>query len=374
MERFSSSARCFFTLSELISSMSRRPVSSPSPASQTTLLALSSLHIRLEVLEKEHQWLLKQIKRKRTELKNFVEQMRSLATEIFHRGTPKFTQLTDIDREIHTLFDEIFSTRKFGKQTKKNIEEIYRSLQIARIISPNFQNDEDEDAELDELFETPENENDFSRSSQAESHQHYETQQVESPFTAKTDESRKVRQTFLKLAEIFHPDKVTDNETQMRHTEIMKEINKAYQEGDLARLLEIEQQHKAGEAISSNNEDDLSRICTRIEQENEFLKTQYEKLKAELRLVKNSPEGEMVSDCRKAVKKGIDPVAQMLEQVESEIRVISEIRDFVKDFREQKITIKEFLYGPPILNRMKQEMMEDLLEQMFGDLGEIVVF
>jgi hypothetical protein len=45
----------------------------------------------------------------------------------------------------------------------------------------------------------------------------------------------------------------------MRHTEIMKEINKAYQEGDLARLLEIERRYQVGETIDSNSEDDLTR-------------------------------------------------------------------------------------------------------------------
>jgi hypothetical protein len=38
------------------------------------------------------------------------------------------------------------------------------------------------------------------------------------------------------------------------------------------------------------------------------------------------------------------------------------------------MTIKEFLYGPPILRQNNQEMMEDLIEQMFGDLGGVIVF
>ncbi len=344
------------------------------PATTTTTLALSSIHIRLEAIEKEHQWLLKQIKRKQTELNNFVEQMRSLATDIFHRGSPSFKKLAELDQQIHTLFEEIFTTRKFGKKTKKDVEGIYRNLQMAGIISPKLSNNED-DAELDQLFEVDETDNFDSQSPQEENYQHQETQQ-EIGFSsgAKADGSRNVRQAFLRLAEIFHPDKVTDGETQMRHTEIMKEINKAYQEGDLARLLEIERKHQAGESVESNSEDDLTRKCTRLEQENEFLKTQYENLKRELRLVKHSPEGAMVSDCRKANREGIDPVGQMLEQVESEIEVIGDIRDFVKDFREQKISIKEFLYGPPVLRQRNQEMMEDLLEEMLGDLDRIVVF
>ncbi len=346
---------------------------SPSPANPTTTLALSSLHIRLEALEKEHQWLLKQIKRKRTELNNFVEQMRSVATDIFHRGTPSFKQMAELDQEIHALFDEILTTRKFGKQTQQKIEEIYHSLQLAGIISPKA-NNEETDSELDELFETNEQENDFSGSHQ-EQRDYEEGQQGREISSAnRTDESRKVRQTFLRLAEIFHPDKVTDSETQMRHTEIMKEINKAYQEGDLARLLEIEQQHEVGESIDSNSENDLTKRCTRIEQENEFLKNQYENLKRELRLVKNTPEGEMLSDCRKATKEGIDPIGQMLEQVESEIKIIADIRNFVNDFKEQKITIKEFISGPPILRQMNQRMVEDLLEQMFDDFENTMAF
>ncbi len=82
----------------------------------------------------------------------------------------------------------------------------------------------------------------------------------------------------------------------------------------------------------------------------------------------------IVADCRKIAKEGIDPIDQMLGQVESEIQVISHIRDFVKDFREQKITIKEFLCGPTILQQMNEEVMEDLLEQMLEELSARIVF
>ncbi len=66
----------------------KSPNSSDSPTSPA--LALSSLHFRLQALEEEHQWLLKQIGRKRNELKKFLDQMRSLATEIFQRGQPLY--------------------------------------------------------------------------------------------------------------------------------------------------------------------------------------------------------------------------------------------------------------------------------------------
>ena len=49
----------------------------------TSTLSLSTLHERFQALEKEHQWFLKQIKRKRTEVNNFVNQMRNIALEMY---------------------------------------------------------------------------------------------------------------------------------------------------------------------------------------------------------------------------------------------------------------------------------------------------
>ncbi|MGM3309356.1 J domain-containing protein [Anabaena sp. WFMT] len=350
-----------------------RKTKSASPTNQVPLLALSELHIHLEGLEKEHQSLLKQIKRKRTELNNFVEQMRSLATEVFHQATPCFKKMADLDQEIHALFKEIFTTRKFGKQTQKHIEGLYLNLQMSGIISPKSAKQEDDDTELDQLFENPE-ENDENKNNQGRHHYWESQHEAESTSASRTEESRKIRQTFLKLAEIFHPDKVQDSETHKSHTEIMKEINKAYQEGDLARLLEIERQHQLGESIDSNSEDDLTRRCNNLEQQNEILKTQYEKLKQELRLAKNTPEGTMVSDSRKAAKQGINSVDLMLETLESQINIIVDIRDFIKDFREQKITIKEFLAGPPSLRSSREDMIEELLEEMMQELGGVIIF
>jgi hypothetical protein len=339
-----------------------------------TPLALSDLHLQLEGLEKEHQSLLKQIKKKRTELNNFVEKMRSLATEVFQRVSPNMKKMAELDTEIHGLFTEILTTRKMGKQTQKNIQSLYRSLQMGGIISYKHIEEEEEEnddnEELNELFE-----NDDSQENHQRRRQFWEAEQdSQSPTVPRTDDSRKIRQTFLRLAEIFHPDKVKDNETQMTHTEIMKEINKAYKEGDLARLLEIERKYEVGETIDNNSEDDLTRKCKNIEQQNQILKNQYDKLKQELRLAKNTPEGSMVADYKKAAKQGVDCIELMLETMQTQTKIVTEIRDFVQDFKDKKITIKEFLAGPQSLRSMKEDMMEELLEKMMEEFGGMMDF
>ena len=340
--------------------MTRR-ASTAKRTATTTTLAPSAVHIRLDGLESEHERLLKQIKKKRHEVTKFVEQMRSYATEIYQKTTPKVQKITVLNQEIHTLFKEILTNKKLGKPAKRKITEIYRSLQSAGIISYEFKDDEEDIIEDD--FEESEEDR-----PPHEYHQHQSQTGFESPSATRSDESKKIRSYFLRLAEIFHPDRASDSETQAKHTEIMKEINIAYQEGDLARLLEIEQLHQVGETIESNSDSDLTRKCDRLEKQIEFLKNQYEGLKRELREYKKSREGSIVTDCRKAQKQGVDPINEITEQIDYQIKIISEIRDYVKDFETSKMSIKEFLRGPEVLRSLKEEMMEDLLEQMFQDM------
>jgi hypothetical protein len=63
-----------------------------------TDLALSSFHLRFDELPKYHQWLLKQIQKKRKELNNFLEQMPKIAVEIIQKIS-RF--IKNRNREIH---------------------------------------------------------------------------------------------------------------------------------------------------------------------------------------------------------------------------------------------------------------------------------
>ncbi|MEA5511016.1 molecular chaperone DnaJ [Crocosphaera sp. UHCC 0190] len=350
--------------------MPRPSAKQPSTPSSPTTLAPSSFHLRRQVLEEEHEWLLKQIKRKRNELKKFLDQMRSIATEIFQRGNPLYQQLIELDTEIHGLFDEILTGRKLGKKSQKDIISVYHSLQFMGVLSPKFDDDDDDDVFNDsseDNFNDEQAENFFNQNSHQE-----QSEETDRENPIKSSASRHIRQTFIKLASLFHPDRVTDSETQMHHNEIMKEVNRAYQEGDLARLLEIERQHHLAEDIDINNatSSEIERQCQQRERDNQLLKTQYETLKEELRIARNTPEGEMVKDYRACQKEGLDAVGEMLSEMEAQVKTVEEIRDFVRNFRDKKITIKDFLKGPtsltPKTKEDPEEMLEMLLEELLG--------
>lgn len=336
----------------------------------TGTLGLSDLHLRMDGLEQEHQWLLKQIKRKRSELNNFIEQMRTVATKIFHSSTPKVREMMELDQEIHRLFQQIFTKLKLSKKNRRTVQEIYEELQLIGIISYREDDEDELEQELEDLFDHAE---EFSRHERESGSGYYdrvdESDDDSNDGKARnSEEARQIRQVFLKLAAIFHPDKANDDSAQALHTEVMKEINRAYQEGDLARLLEIEQQHELGEIIDNNSEDDLTRRCKILEKNNGLLKNQYEDLKRELRQVKNTSEGQLVTDYRKAKKEGVDAIALMLNEVDKKLNLTKNVHSFVKDFLDQKITIQDFIAGPPCLRTNRRDITEEMMEQIFAEL------
>ncbi len=341
------------------STTTRQTVAPTSVAASSDMLALSDLRIRLEFLERDNEKLLKQIAKKRTELNNLIAKIREIGVEVAQRSAPILQQLLELDEKIHAVFTELFSGKKLGKQTRKNIEKIYYTLQISGLISSkSIDFDDDEPAEVDE--DEWDAEDFFGRQRRSSFNSESEPPQLD------RDELKKIRQIFLKLADVFHPDKTLDDHDREYRTEVMKEINQAYESGDLAKLLAIEKKHDLGEIIDRDNEDDLTRRCARIERENEFLNSQFANLKQEISQTKKTPEGSIVAEYKKMTKHGLDPIGEMVSETESQIKVIAEIHQFVIDFRDRKITIKDFMKGPASFQQMQQVSSEEILMELFA--------
>ncbi|AFY74120.1 DnaJ-class molecular chaperone with C-terminal Zn finger domain [Synechococcus sp. PCC 7502] len=344
--------------------MARKPKASTRnavapPDNSSNELDLSELRVRLNFLEKENAKLLQQIEKKRTELNKLTDGINELGIKIRQHTIPIMQQLLELNGQIHAVFTEIFTGRKLGKQSRQNIESVYYSLQASGLISPKREPNHKNMFEFN--FDFPEGEPD-------EEYKQQRSQREIKQDAEKLDreELKKIRQTYLRLAEIFHPDKLTDAEDKEYYTEVMKEVNQAYQTGDLAKLLAIEKQQELGQIINRNSTDELSRQCAKVEAENAFLKSQFENLKRELRTTKNTNEGGMASEYKKITKLGIDPIAEAVEGMEAQVKMTEEIYKFVTDFRDRRITIKEFLKGPATLTLHHQISDEELLEMLFS--------
>ncbi len=321
-------------------------------------LGLSDLRVRLNFLEKENSKLIKQIESNRTKLNNLNNSIKEVGIQIAQRIAPFRQKMLELDAQIHAVFQEIFTGRKLGKKSRRDIETVYYHLQIDGIISPKHL------PTVSDIFEEIFDHDDDSEDEpnwdgyRERAHQQF----VEDIPKPDRDELKKIRQLFLRLADSFHPDKVTDAAEKEYRTEIMKEINLAYQNGDLARLLAIEKQQELGVIIDRDSSDDLTRHCAKVEAENNYLKEQLETLKRQLKLTKKTQQGEMTAVFKKISKYGGDPIGEALLEVESQIEIIEQMHQFVVDFRDRRITIKEFLRGPEFLRQQQMSEEELMLE------------
>jgi len=320
-------------------------------------LGLSDLRVRLNFLEKENSKLIKQIESNRTKLHNFNESIKDVGIQIAQRVAPLRQKMWELDEQLHAVFQEILTGRKLGKKSRKDIESVYYALQCDGVISPKHLPTDSEDLEDD-------HDDDFNGNDDWHHHRGQSHQQIlEDIPKPDRDELKKIRQLFLRLADSFHPDKVTDPAEKEYRTEIMKEINLAYQDGDLARLLAIEKQQELGLIIDRDSSDDLTRHCAKVEAENTYLKEQLETLKQQLKMTKKSEQGEITAVFKKISKYGGDPIADALREAETQISAIEQTYQFVVDFRDRRMTIKEFLKGPTAL--MPQQMTDEELMAEF---------
>jgi hypothetical protein len=317
-------------------------------------LGLSDLRVRLNFLEKENSKLIKQIESNRTKLNNLNDSIKEVGIQIAQRVAPFRQKMLELDEQIHTVFQEILTGRKLGKKSRKDIETVYYHLQFDGVISPKHLPMESDILENDDESEAEPKWDSY----KGQSHQ----QVMEDIPKPDRDELKKIRQLFLRLADSFHPDKVTDEAEKEYRTEIMKEINLAYQDGDLARLLAIEKQQELGAIIDRDSSDDLTRHCAKVEAENTYLKDQLQTLKQQLKLTKKTQQGEMTAVFKKISKYGGDPIGEALREVESQISIIEKMHQFVIDLRDRRITIKEFLRGPEFLRQQQMSEEELMLE------------
>lgn len=299
-------------------------------------LGISDLRNRLNFLEKENSKLIKQIETSRTKLINLNNSIKEVGIQINQRVAPFRNKMLELDTQIHAAFQEIFTGRKLGKKSRKDIETVYNQLQSDGLISSKSLPIEHLESDTSENDDDDDEPNDRNRS---RSHQ----QILEDLPKPDRDELKKIRQLFLRLADNFHPDKVTDEAEKEYRTEIMKEINLAYQDGDLARLLAIEKQQEVGVIIDRDSSDELTRHCAKVEAENTYLKEQLETLKRQLKLTKRTQQGEMTAFFKKITKYGGDPMDEALHNIEHQIEMVEQIQQFVVDFRDRRITVNEFL-------------------------------
>lgn len=319
----------------------------------------SAAQLRLESLEQERERLLREIEKKRATREVVEREGRDAASEIAAKLRPLRGAYVETLRDLRAIFQALLGDdSRLNKRDKARVRRLYGH------ILPDLE--QASGAERDER-----DTDDFSEHDAGGERRARDDDGSEAGYSA-TKPSEKdgglLRSLFRKLAVALHPDKVQDAKERDALTAVMKEVTRAYEGRDVARLVEIERTWLA-QAPVPDRELDVARRITELLSANKELRRQLRALTAELKELKQSLPCSPSTRRRGKAGERRSEVDELIEQAERELGELRQLRDFAQRFVDGHIHITEFLLGPELLSDDDdpfEQMLAEVLEAMTG--------
>lgn len=323
---------------------------------------------QLAALTFEHGRLLKAIADKKNEHARFDRDLHNTASGLL--GVEPIREETlAVERQIHRLFRDLMARKGQNRKARRAIGLVYEMLQDQGVLSPE---DQDRPGDLDDSRENDPGDQPFDaqhgRGDSAPGWGHGGRHPAPPPppgaggFSARrpsdAEGDRSLRGLFRRLAMAMHPDRVADAAEKVRRTEAMKEITRAYEERDLARLLHLEQTWMNAGVLDAEGtpDDSLARKVAHLERMNQDLRAQLRALAQALRELRRSPAGALHLELRREAQRAqrhagrssrsVDPVAALMAEAKMALCSLQDLRAFVMAFRDGNLTLDAFMRGP----------------------------
>jgi hypothetical protein len=339
--------------------MTRRPKTaagaarppSAGPAAAAAGLALHEAATRLQALLRERARLLREVQKKKLYLERAREQAARAATAAVTVMAPLIQRHDALTAELSALFAELLAPGRISVRARKQVEKLRQLLVLQGILSAGESGVLDsEPPAVDEPAR--EQRRDPPRGARAGA-KHAPGPAPEVAGAEQVGQQRRsLRELFRSLAKAVHPDQARHDDDRERRTEVMKEVTRAYEDGDLARLLELESSWQSEQSVSDAG-DSIAR-CRELERINRELLDQVRRLTRQTRDLKR--------DALEAAM-GLSPV-ELAEQASRELDELDEICRFIEKLRDGRMTAAELARGPRSL-RGDREL--ELLEQLFAE-------
>jgi hypothetical protein len=276
-------------------------------------------------LLRERARLLREAQKQKLRLEQFKQKASRDAQEAVAKMAPLVERHRALVTELSALFNELLAEGRLSARARKQVAKIRRTLEAQGLLSPvgDFADDDD-------LGSSPDDD--------AWSHQRRREDTFEPEVASARQpgqQQRSLRDIFRNLARAVHPDRAGHDGERARRTEVMKEVTRAYEEGDLARLIELESAWQSQQAPTGAEDSEVR--CRELERINRELLDQVRELTRELRDIKR--------DAREA-SFGLSP-DELAEQAGRELDDFEGICEFLRKFRDGKITLAELVRGPP---------------------------
>lgn len=318
----------------------------------------------LIALMREREKLLAQIARKKQSLDKQVSSIDELQVHLARAQEgmlPLMEQGKKAEQEVHQLFAGLLTKGRLKRQEQRLVREVYDQLQRGGVISPA------PDAVGEDVPDWMHD--DFEPCSCGE---HHPSQGSPDGFASARRSAAKgassLRDIFRRLAIAIHPDRSQTDEDRDHRTEAMKEVTRAYQDGDLARLVELEKAWLSADKAPVETHDEPERRCANLERTNRELRKQLRELERELRELKHSGPVLVAEELGIRGRNSAARVEGLVAEMQGSLDRLHKLRDFVRSFVDGRITFDAFMKGPDFGVSHAEEEVDDM------DLADLDAF
>ena len=311
---------------------------------------------RYSTLLKERERLLRGIRTKKQKLERALETSEAAREAVLERLGPFLERHDATTAEIRALFEELLAPGRLAARAAKLVAKVRQTMASLGFLGQLDELDDDDDEQSRDDGEGPPDRGErsgyppFGDEEPTSEHGQRDVRSAEQRGQAKDQES--LRAVFRRLVVASHPDRASNEADRERRTEALKLATQAYEQGDLARLLELEAAWRRGQSLPPAGSTEAS--CRELELVIRQLRAQASQLQRELRGAQASA----------TLTPDAEPIAQALAEAEQDVEQLEAIRNFVLRFRDGKISLGEFVQGPAPLH--VEEDLEAMLAEVFG--------
>ena len=327
-----------------------------------------------EILAKEAliKTLQAKLKKKKTSLKSLKTRLKNTKndiTDIQRAGSGKMMgKMAEMDKlrlEIVELVQQMKQLKGLSRADKAALKDMEKEFASADMFGEDFKTYQ---AKMEEM-ESGDFEAHFEENERARMRDIFET------FAVKPDkeEQKDIRKIFISLSQKFHPDKATTKADEEEYHQMMQQINEAYQAGDIQTLLELEQLFLTENLDLSKAQswtvDVLDQEIKRLERDVQFIESQIARNSLELKQLRTSELGQMLTDMKRAEKQGVGMDAA-LAQLDDSIDRLTKMRDaFSESIKLGNISpLNELMMAESAGQPSQAEMMAMLEDMMSGKM------
>ena len=156
--------------------------------------------------------------------------------------------LTEQQKTKAIQIDEFYQQHAEHNQAKKHKKK--PSIETNYNVESNHHIESNTQAIDDEFVEMDWNADDFDEQHQLEREQHRLNRQKEKREQAQKMADQSLKTVYLKIASIIHPDREQDEQIKVEKTEMLQQVNQAYEQQDLFYLLKLQIQVELNRGIA----------------------------------------------------------------------------------------------------------------------------